>query len=60
MRKLFKTLQREHDVEETEVEVERLKKLVEDLEEGVEEVKEYIVREDNKRELYSTLSRSVR
>ena len=30
-----------------------MKKLVEDLEEGVEKVKENIVREDNKRELYS-------
>ena len=48
-----RTLKREFDIEETEVECERLKKLVEDLEEGVEKVKENIVREDNKRELYS-------
>ena len=49
----LKTLQREQDVEETEIGVERLKKLVEDLEENVEEVKEKITKEDNERELYS-------
>ena len=53
MMRELKSLQREHDVGETEIEVERLKKLVEDLEEEVEEVKEKIVKEDNERELYS-------
>merc|ERR1719209_615107 len=53
MMRELKTLQREHDVEETEIGVERLKKLVEELEEDVEEVKEKIAKEDNERELYS-------
>ena len=39
MMRELKTLQRVHDVEETEIGVERLKKLVEELEEDVEEVK---------------------
>ena len=53
MMRELKTLQRVHDVEETEIEVERLKKLVGELEEDVEEVKEKIAKEDNERELYS-------
>ena len=53
MMRELKTLQREHDVEETEIEVEKVKKLVKDLEENVEEVKEKIAKEDNERELYS-------
>merc|ERR1711954_251061 len=43
----------EFEVEESEVECERLGKLMEDLEEDVEDVKKKIVTEDNERELYS-------
>ena len=49
MMRELKTLQRVHDVEETEIGVERLKRLVEELGEDVEEVKEKIAKEDNEK-----------
>lgn len=46
MREL-KTLQRESDVEENEIECNRPEKLVEDIEEDIEEVEKKIITEDN-------------
>ena len=53
MMRELKTLKREHDVADREVNCSEAERLVEDLEVEVEDVKQQIVSEDNERELYS-------
>ena len=53
MMRELKTLQREYDVDESEVNCEEIVRTVADLKDEVKEVKQRIVKEDNERQLYS-------
>ena len=53
MMRELKTLQREYDVDESEVQCEGMGRIVADLKNEVKEVKQRIVKEDNERQLYS-------
>ena len=53
MMRELKTLQREYDVDESEVKCEEMARIVANLKDEVKEVKQRIVKEDNERQLYS-------